>query len=130
MKTMARLTGSLLARKGFAVPARDGLANDMVLSGGLEARARPDAAPSGFRPAAAARASAPRAPVASKPAPTPGGKRVAMTLRLDPERHLKLRLLSAHNNVSSQVILTDALDDYLRRHGRSSDLGHCECFQN
>ena len=41
------------------------------------------------------------------------GRRVAFTLRLDAERHLRLRLASAVTNRSSQVILTDLLDDYL-----------------
>lgn len=56
----------------------------------------------------------------SKPAP---GKRApralrarekaAFTLRLDAERHLRLRLASAVNNRSAQTILTSLLDDYL-----------------
>lgn len=37
----------------------------------------------------------------------------AFTLRLDPERHLRLRLASASGNRSAQQIMTALLDDYL-----------------
>ena len=40
-------------------------------------------------------------------------EKAAFTLRLDAERHLRLRLASAVTNRSSQVILTDLLDEYL-----------------
>ena len=38
------------------------------------------------------------------------GRRAAFTLRLDAERHLKLRLASVTTNRSAQQIVTDALD--------------------
>ncbi len=41
------------------------------------------------------------------------GKRAAFTLRLDEERHLKLRLLSTIKGKSAQQIVTDALDALL-----------------
>ena len=51
-----------------------------------------------------------------KPRAAPGAKgKSAFTLRLDPERHLKLRLLSAHSHRSSQRLLTEALDALLER---------------
>ncbi|MEQ8310066.1 MAG: hypothetical protein RIA72_05140 [Sphingopyxis sp.] len=40
-------------------------------------------------------------------------EKAAFTLRLDAERHLRLRLASAVTNRSSQVILTELLDNYL-----------------
>ena len=40
-------------------------------------------------------------------------EKAAFTLRLDAERHLRLRLASAVTNRSSQVILTELLDEYL-----------------
>src|SRR5690606_4671971 len=46
------------------------------------------------------------------PALTPE-RRVAFTLRLDPERHLKLRLASTILNRSAQQIVTEALDNHL-----------------
>ncbi|MCC7393333.1 MAG: hypothetical protein IT553_00605 [Sphingomonadaceae bacterium] len=39
--------------------------------------------------------------------------RFAFTLRLDPERHLRLRLASAASNRSSQQILINLIDDFL-----------------
>ena len=41
------------------------------------------------------------------------GKRTAFTLRLDADRHLKLRLACAVRNVSAQKLVTGALDDLL-----------------
>jgi hypothetical protein len=44
----------------------------------------------------------------------PGSKgKAAFTLRLDPERHLKLRLACALNGRSAQLLVTDALDLFL-----------------
>ena len=59
-------------------------------------------------------------PVAARPAPTPraapGSKaKAAFTLRLDPSRHLKLRLACAVDGRSAQQIVTDALDQLLDR---------------
>lgn len=55
--------------------------------------------------------------VEARPAPKVKAPRArekaAFTLRLDAERHLRLRLASAVTNRSSQVILTDLLDEYL-----------------
>lgn len=49
-----------------------------------------------------------------KPRSAPGSKgKAAFTLRLDPERHLKLRLACAVTGRSAQLIVTDALDRLL-----------------
>ena len=55
---------------------------------------------------------APRRPVTPRAAPGSKGK-AAFTLRLDPERHLKLRLACAVNGRSAQNLVTDALDRLL-----------------
>jgi len=39
-------------------------------------------------------------------------KRIAMTLRMEEEDHLKLRIFSAHTRKSCQIILSEALDLY------------------
>jgi hypothetical protein len=53
---------------------------------------------------------------ARKPRAAPGSKgKAAFTLRLDPERHLKLRLACAVNGRSAQQLVTDALDEILGR---------------
>lgn len=63
----------------------------------------------------------PEAAVAPAPAPVlpvsrakPGAKnKAAFTLRLDPDRHLKLRLACAVTHRSAQMIVTQALDAFL-----------------
>jgi hypothetical protein len=62
--------------------------------------------------AAQVRAAAPRRSVTPRAAP--GSKaRAAFTLRLDPERHMKLRLACAVGGRSAQMLVTDALDALL-----------------
>jgi hypothetical protein len=55
---------------------------------------------------------APRRAPRTRSAPGSKGK-AAFTLRLDPSRHLKLRLACAVNGRSAQQIVTDALDQLL-----------------
>ena len=50
------------------------------------------------------------------------GKRAAFTLRVDPERHLKLRLACAIQNVSAQQFVTQALDAMLASVPELNDL--------
>ncbi len=50
--------------------------------------------------------------------------KAAFTLRLDPARHLQLRLASALFNKSSQQILIDVLDDYLASLPQVQGLAH------
>ena len=51
---------------------------------------------------------------AARPRSAPGSKaKAAFTLRLDPERHLKLRLACAVGGRSAQQLVTDALDQLL-----------------
>jgi hypothetical protein len=53
---------------------------------------------------------------APRPRSAPGSKaKAAFTLRLDPARHLKLRLACAVNGRSAQQLVTDALDHFLER---------------
>ncbi|HEX8513050.1 MAG TPA: hypothetical protein VF688_08075 [Allosphingosinicella sp.] len=57
-----------------------------------------------------------RSRIASAPAAAPAAKakaKAAFTLRLDPERHLKLRLACALSRRSAQQLVTEALDDFL-----------------
>lgn len=58
------------------------------------------------------------APVAKilRPRAAPGSKgKAAFTLRLDAERHLRLRMVCAVNHRSAQQIVTKALDEFLAR---------------
>ncbi|RMF12162.1 MAG: hypothetical protein D6763_01455 [Alphaproteobacteria bacterium] len=59
----------------------------------------------------------------------PSRKRVAMTLRLDQQRHLRLRILSAHINRSSQDILTEALDRFLDQFAHMPEMRQCDCLK-
>jgi hypothetical protein len=59
-------------------------------------------------------APAPRRAPRSRVAPGSKGK-AAFTLRLDPDRHLKLRLACAVDGRSAQQLVTDALDHLLER---------------
>jgi hypothetical protein len=73
----------------------------------VEERAAPK--PPGVRPAPQ-----PSVRPAPQPSAAPGGKaKAAFTLRLDPQRHLKLRLACAVNGRSAQQIVTAALDQLL-----------------
>ena len=56
---------------------------------------------------------------AKKPA-----KRAAFTLRLDADRHLKLRLAATMRGVSAQALLTEALDEMF---GQIDDLDALAC---
>jgi len=54
------------------------------------------------------------APVARIPRAAAGSKaKAAFTLRLDPDRHLRLRLACAVTHKSAQMVVTDALDAFL-----------------
>ena len=60
------------------------------------------------------RAAAPAPARQRKPRSAPGSKgKAAFTLRLDPSRHLKLRLACAVDGRSAQQLVTDALDQLL-----------------
>lgn len=48
--------------------------------------------------------------------------KAAFTLRLDPERHLRLRIVCAVNHRSAQQIVTLALDEFLSRQPENSAL--------
>jgi predicted HicB family RNase H-like nuclease len=54
-----------------------------------------------------------------------GTAKAAFTLRLDPERHLKLRLACAINRVSAQQLVTGAVDNYLNSLPELDALANC-----
>lgn len=61
-------------------------------------------------------------PVAEAIAAMPAGRRAAFTLRLDSDRHLKLRLASAVTGQSAQALVTAALDELLTKIPEIEDL--------
>ncbi len=62
---------------------------------------------------AGAMAARPAATPAAEKGPADKTRRAAFTLRLDRERHLKLRLAATIKGVSAQVLVTEALDSLL-----------------
>jgi hypothetical protein len=54
-----------------------------------------------------------RAPQAARVPAAQSGRRAAFTLRLDADRHLKLRLASTMQGISAQILVTEALDRLL-----------------
>jgi hypothetical protein len=83
----------------------------------FEPEARPEPEPRSVapvKPAVAAVVPNPAPRRARRPRSVNGAKgKAAFTLRLDPSRHLKLRLACAVNGRSAQQIVTDALDGLL-----------------
>ncbi len=58
------------------------------------------------------------------------GERARITLRLDPERHLRLKLAAAHMQRNLQDLVTEALDLYLDAVGPDFLEGRCACLDN
>ena len=64
-------------------------------------------------PDVAADVAAPKPKLGKKKKASKGSKRAAFTLRLDTDRHIKLRLASTMQGVSAQALVTKALDRML-----------------
>lgn len=58
------------------------------------------------------------------------GKRIAMTLRMEQNDHLKLRLYAAHSRKSCQDIISDALEMYLSGEDKVCNISDCSCLKN
>lgn len=65
---------------------------------------------------------------ATGPEPLAATRRVKLSLRLDAERHLRIKLAAAHLRRSAQNILTEALDHYLDDICPSLSGGECRCL--
>jgi hypothetical protein len=124
-KPFASLSSSLLARKGQARPAMrpqslnalDDLGWNDMGAGGSPA-ATPIPAVIQQQQDIAHEFGTPAEPETTDVEPAAGaqaavGGKAAFTLRLDAERHLKLRIACAMRNRSAQMIVTEALDAYL-----------------
>ncbi len=79
---------------------------------------RPARAPRAISAPAPSPASAPSAALRRMRVPAAqAGRRAAFTLRLDADRHLKLRLAATMQGVSAQALVTEALDRLLAEFG-------------
>lgn len=135
----APLMGALLASKGAAAPSRtvssllDGFDDEALVA----ANPAPDTehrgeAPStmekAFTPANSPENSVPRNRSEAAAAPSVSKGRIKLSLRLEEEQHLRLKLAAAHLRQSSQAILLAALDDYLSRFASDIRGGDCSCL--
>lgn len=106
-RPLASLTAGLLARKGQARPA----VRTAFVPRTVEARAEPRRPePQDDEPTVVVQQRR-LAAVYNAPDPVPGEKRVAMTLRLDADRHYRLKLLAARRRTSARALIVDALDE-------------------
>jgi len=141
-KSFASLTPGLLARKGGAKPA---LRHQLNVEGAgasvaddeedyadqelphaaqvveIGSRAAIAAIPEVVRQQRSIADRVAKRPVARKSA-LAAGRNAAFTLRLDAERHLKLRMVCALENRSAQQIVTEALDKLLASLPEVADL--------
>jgi pyruvate/2-oxoglutarate dehydrogenase complex dihydrolipoamide acyltransferase (E2) component len=132
----ASLSAQLLMRKGEAKPSIPHPLSGVQSLEQFEqdVMQRLSAPPSALPPRAEASPAAPE-PVAAAddaaPAPIPLSsnrvRKAAFTLRLDADRHLKLRLLSAHSGRSSQQLVVAALDQFLKDQLANVVSGACAC---
>jgi hypothetical protein len=137
--SFASLTGALLARKGKAAPSK--LAAP-ALGDGEPSLAAARSIASAAETAAETAAEPPRAPLQPRPASRqatqrPPGQpvtdrfgRARVSLRLDPERHQRLKLAAAHARLSIQDILTGALDAYVSSIAPKFAGADCVCLAN
>lgn len=113
MPPPARLNGGLLARKGQATPTNAAYPR--------LASSRPDAV------TAALGQVRPGRPICEEPntrRPRRESDRVGLTLRLDRDRHTRLKIVAARHGQSGQSVLLDALDAYLEMCGAD-----CACLR-
>ena len=96
------LTSTPALASESAPPANDGAAEVHRQQQAIVSRIKPHAP-----------ASAPRAAAPTRKSALGDGRRAAFTLRLDSERHLKLRLACTIRNRSAQQLVTEALDQLL-----------------
>lgn len=149
MKPLRRLNSALLARKGSAAPSTDmrpeeGMLDRMVaplpyspVSVEAETPAEHGPATSFYsgvhaRPRISIRNPAKggnqEKPVAKKSNST--AERVAMTVRMDEDQHIKLKVYCAHAKKSAQEVFLEALDAFIESHQGDVEMVDCACFRS
>jgi len=124
----ARLTSALLTRKGMtspsaAPPIRANMVESMRAQPPLPAETPPSPAAPEPTPLRAdlsdrigPRKSEGKAKESVPTAPRSAEKRVRVSLRLDVDRHLRMKLVATHLNRTLQSLFTQAIDEYFERH--------------
>ena len=126
----AILSSVHLARKGDAVPTGYTPLRAQDVTAVASANKNADSVLPETSPlitSVAAPISAPAAFAGGDP-PPPHGERARVSVRLDRDRHLKLKLAAAHLQGSLQDVITDALDQYLDQIGPEVLQGDCNCL--
>lgn len=143
-KPQAMLSSQLLARKGTAIPAALGLQFGLIeeltanpITPRLELRVTPQRpGPAGGTSGGAnnsgnGQSGSSVPPPTFTPGPAPdradGAK---VSLRLDADRHRRLRLLALHQRSSGQKLLLAALDAYLDEMSVAVMGGACACLRS
>ena len=143
MKPLSRLHGGLLAKKGSAAPSTDLRLEAGSLDRILEPM--PPSRPGDEAPNVGSAAmssydglhSRPRFSILKQPSKSkaqakkdPGvAERVAMTVRMDEDQHLKLKVYCAHTKKSAQEVFLEALDSFIAAHKDDTEMADCGCFQ-
>jgi hypothetical protein len=122
------LTSALLSRKGMASPSaapasRANMVESMPGQPPLPAETAPSPATPEPTPLRAdlpdwigPKKSASKAKESVPTAPRSAEKRVRVSLRLDVDRHLRMKLVATHLNSTMQSLFTQAIDEYFERH--------------
>ncbi len=120
----ARLTSALLTRKGMASPSaeppsRANMVESMQGQPPLPAETPPSPAtpePTPLRADLSDWIGESKAEENVLTAPRSAGKRIRVSLRLDVDRHLRMKLVATHLNSTMQSLFTQAIDEYFERH--------------
>jgi len=116
----ASLTSALLVRKGAAVPA--GYVSLATVVRSTRPQETGEATVTSLADASRERARRPRRSAAPD-------SRTRLSLRLDDERHLKLKLTAAHLHKKLQDVVIAALDGYFDQVGPAVMNGQCACLE-
>lgn len=108
---VARLTSSLLSRKGSALPVPESTQR----GGMVETDVNADAPLLVAKPARGTPPHTLSRDGANRPRQQSAKDRVRVSLRLDPDRHRRLKLVAMQRERTLQSILSEALDGYLKR---------------
>jgi len=120
MNGPAALSGALMARKGAAVPAGYTPVRPQAPQTLRQAKQYPGNSRS---------EPAPIKLVTDRVSPPPEVRRARVSVRLDRDRHFKLKLTAAHLDRSLQDVLIDALDSYLEQIGPEVLRNDCACLR-